>query len=313
MYCSKRCQERRPGTRKPAPQARPCTVCGTSFTPLPHLSHRQQKCSPVCGVQPPSPRPCPYCRAPMLNPRRKQCGAPECKRAFNADRMREYQQRYKEKHGYYYSRLYDRGRKKQYTITCAQCGREATVTKSTARFCSHACSYDAKYGEDRPREKYAGLTKSEQLARERAKTRRRRAERKLQLAAAGEQGWGLWCAGRCARCGEQFIRHSTSQPTAFCSQRCKKATKASWRRALQRGAEGQFVSRWRIHERDGWTCHICGDPVDRDAVVPDLAAPVLDHVLPLARGGSHSEDNLKTAHFYCNSVKRDLLTGWSAA
>jgi 5-methylcytosine-specific restriction endonuclease McrA len=78
------------------------------------------------------------------------------------------------------------------------------------------------------------------------------------------------------------------------------------------GAEVDAVSRWRIHERDGWTCHICGDPVDRDAVVPDLAAPVLDHVVPLARGGSHSEANLKTAHFYCNSVKRDLVDGWSA-
>jgi len=73
------------------------------------------------------------------------------------------------------------------------------------------------------------------------------------------------------------------------------------------------VSRLAIYERDDWTCHICGDQVDRNAQVPDLAAPVLDHVIPIVRGGPHTEDNLKTAHFYCNSVKRDLTDGWPAA
>jgi 5-methylcytosine-specific restriction endonuclease McrA len=61
-----------------------------------------------------------------------------------------------------------------------------------------------------------------------------------------------------------------------------------------------------IHERDDWKCHICGDLVNRAAKVPELDAPTLDHVVALAQGGSHSESNLKTAHFYCNSVKRDL-------
>ncbi|WP_442803648.1 hypothetical protein OG411_29995 [Streptomyces pseudogriseolus] len=58
--------------------------------------------------------------------------------------MREYQRRYKEQHGYYQTRLYDKGRKKQYAITCAHCGREAPVTKASAQYCSHACWYEAK-------------------------------------------------------------------------------------------------------------------------------------------------------------------------
>ncbi|MGY1439522.1 HNH endonuclease [Streptomyces reniochalinae] len=95
--------------------------------------------------------------------------------------------------------------------------------------------------------------------------------------------------------------------------RCTRRDAASRRRALEAGATVGVVSRWRVHERDGWTCHICGDPVDRIAKAPALNAPVLDHVIPLARGGEHSEANIKTAHFYCNSVKRDLEHGWSAA
>ena len=72
------------------------------------------------------------------------------------------------------------------------------------------------------------------------------------------------------------------------------------------GAKISSASRFLIHERDGWICHICGDPVNRDAVTPALDAPTLDHVIALAAGGAHHEDNLKTAHFWCNSVKRDL-------
>lgn len=44
-------------------------------------------------------RPCPYCTAPMDNPRRKQCGRPDCKRAFDAERNREWQRAYRAVHG----------------------------------------------------------------------------------------------------------------------------------------------------------------------------------------------------------------------
>lgn len=33
---------------------------------------------------------CPYCNEPMVNPRRVQCGATECKRRWQADRLRAY-------------------------------------------------------------------------------------------------------------------------------------------------------------------------------------------------------------------------------
>jgi hypothetical protein len=103
----------------------------------------------------------------------------------------------------------------------------------------------------------------------------------------------------CVQCGVAF---ETKHEARFCSRACYGAS-------MDKGVHRKRVSkaaRLRIHERDDWTCHICGDPVNRDAVVPELDAPTLDHVIALAAGGSHSEDNLKTAHFYCNSVKREL-------
>jgi 5-methylcytosine-specific restriction endonuclease McrA len=45
-------------------------------------------------------------------------------------------------------------------------------------------------------------------------------------------------------------------------------------------------------------CHLCGQPFD-DPADP----PVLDHVQPRARGGSHDESNLLPAHRSCNGRK----------
>lgn len=44
-------------------------------------------------------RPCPYCGTAMANPQRVQCGAPDCKRAFQRERVRGWQLAYKAKHG----------------------------------------------------------------------------------------------------------------------------------------------------------------------------------------------------------------------
>lgn len=241
-------------------------------------------------------RACPYCSAPMNNPRRMQCGQPECKRAFNAERMREYQRNYKTKHGHYQTRLYDKPRPKRYTITCAHCGKGVVVAKATSRYCTHECFYNARFGVDRG-------PKSSRL---------QKAQRRAAKGALGTAGEIVWVAGICMRCGAWFTRRRSGTGVRHCSMTCTRRDAASRRRALEVGATVGTVSRWRVHERDGWTCHICGDPVDRDVVAPKLEAAVLDHVVPLARGGEHSEANLKTAHFYCNSVKRDLEDGWSA-
>lgn len=52
-----------------------------------------------------------------------------------------------------------------------------------------------------------------------------------------------------------------------------------------------------VYAAGSGACGICGDPVD-----PDDAC--VDHVLPLARGGSDERGNLQLAHRFCNTVKR---------
>ncbi len=63
--------------------------------------------------------------------------------------------------------------------------------------------------------------------------------------------------------------------------------------------------RQRIFARDDYTCHYCGERGKRLEC---------DHVVPVARGGAHDDDNLVTACFKCNRSKRDkLVDEWRAA
>lgn len=50
--------------------------------------------------------PCPYCGRLMTHPRRVQCGEAPCKARYYADRMAEWQRKYKEQAGEWYHRNY---------------------------------------------------------------------------------------------------------------------------------------------------------------------------------------------------------------
>lgn len=56
--------------------------------------------------------------------------------------------------------------------------------------------------------------------------------------------------------------------------------------------------------RDERTCYLCGKVCGADLT--------LDHVVPLSRGGAHSEDNLRVAHKSCNSRKSNRLLSEAA-
>lgn len=115
-------------------------------------------------------------------------------------------------------------------------------------------------------------------------------------------------AGRCAHCGAWFVADRlafSSHADRSCSHRCTRRLAEAKRRATERGAYVEQVDRFEIFQRDGWMCMLCGDPLHRDEVAPHPWSPSIDHVIPLARGGTHERANVQAAHFWCNSVKGD--------
>lgn len=109
----------------------------------------------------------------------------------------------------------------------------------------------------------------------------------------------------CARCKQSYVIQGMGQ--LYCSDLCAQRARVSRRDARKRGQWIEDVSPIAVYVRDEWACKLCGDPLDRGAVVPHPLAPTVDHVIPLARGGEHSMVNVQAAHFLCNSRKGDRL------
>jgi 5-methylcytosine-specific restriction endonuclease McrA len=61
-----------------------------------------------------------------------------------------------------------------------------------------------------------------------------------------------------------------------------------------------------IGERDGWRCGICRDRAHLVVPArkrPDPLSPSIDHIVPLALGGTHTRSNVQIAHWFCNHEK----------
>lgn len=133
--------------------------------------------------------------------------------------------------------------------------------------------------------------------------------------------WMVHHAHYCKDCGCLIqIPHSS-----LCSS-CKKEHRAERERqksirsnknrrmhAIRNGRIDSGITFKRIMKRDGNICAICGKPVDMNDYHitetgrrrPDAMYPSVDHIIPLAKGGTHTWDNVQLAHYMCNALKSD--------
>ncbi len=181
------------------------------------------------------------------------------------------------------------------TAMCAHCGQQFVTRR--ARFCSMVCVGEAN-------RKYS--TDLVPHVAQRPTLRQQQAAKRLEDAALGTRSKkAVWVSGACRRCGQSFTCLWTNGIPTYCSAPCYRLDAKARRRALKRGAFVGVVHRKKIFERDGWRCQLCKRPVNRRAVVPHPRAATLDHIVPLADGGTHEPANVQCAHFLCNSIKGD--------
>jgi HNH endonuclease len=76
-------------------------------------------------------------------------------------------------------------------------------------------------------------------------------------------------------------------------------------RARRYGVENEYINKWQVFEHDRWICGLCHQPVDREAKWPAWESLSLDHIVPLAVGGTHTYENVQCAHLGCNLSKND--------
>lgn len=116
----------------------------------------------------------------------------------------------------------------------------------------------------------------------------------------------------CKHCGLDFTAKTRGQ--IYCRD-CN-STKRKEAKKMHKGGVSK-AKRNRIYERDNYTCQLCGEPLRMDKLNtlgtprPHPKSPTVDHIIPisvakLANWESidiNSEDNLRAAHYSCNSAR----------
>lgn len=75
------------------------------------------------------------------------------------------------------------------------------------------------------------------------------------------------------------------------------------KRVRHYGGNYEPVRPEEIFERDGWKCQICGKAIRRDTKCPHPLSASIDHIIPVSEGGDHVAENLRAAHFGCNTAR----------
>lgn len=111
-------------------------------------------------------------------------------------------------------------------------------------------------------------------------------------------------ATSCVSCGAPLLtgrvngRAVHSRTRRFCTD-CRSKPRRSYRLAVDILAHYQ-----------GTDCGICGEPIDMSVRFPDKRCATVDHIVPLAMGGTDAVANLRLAHYSCNCRREDY---WAMA
>ena len=116
----------------------------------------------------------------------------------------------------------------------------------------------------------------------------------------------------CKECGTMFY-NSTDRKRIYCSSKCSKAVmnRKGKDRRLRKMKGLPNIELKDLYARDKGICWLCGGMCDYEDYTKDEKGsfiagynyPSIDHVCPLSKGGQHTWDNVRLAHFYCNTLK----------
>lgn len=103
----------------------------------------------------------------------------------------------------------------------------------------------------------------------------------------------------CHLCGAKCHSRSSTPTCVKCADRNRPPAMRKRAIAVRNGDKG--IS-WRtIAERDGWRCHLCGAEVEQcGGTAHEPKGATVDHIIPIALGGTHTWDNVALAHRRCN-------------
>ena len=105
----------------------------------------------------------------------------------------------------------------------------------------------------------------------------------------------------CGECGEEFESRIGEY---WCSNKCYRMLWQSEQKAKKYGVRFEPVGLGYLIKRDKATCQICGKLVSSET---EASSPSIDHIIPISRGGSHTDHNLQLACKQCNHEKDNKI------
>lgn len=211
------------------------------------------------------------------------------------------------------------------THTCRVCSVTYQTTAIRSNSCSKKCKLQAWYA-SKGGYSYKSAAHEARLAEARSKRSaidaEKRALREIEVSAAkaavvARIYWNaelreLWSWDVCVVCGQgcrKSKRHGTcSDECAASRKRAARHAERVARRAILKAARVDTVDPFKVFDRDDWTCYLCGGQTPRSLRgTYEDAAPEVEHVVPITRGGKDAYDNVRCACRKCNLIKADFL------
>lgn len=191
------------------------------------------------------------------------------------------------------------------TIRCNECGNFKTINFCSLRGNRQVCCLNCAEKELKERKE------REKIEKQKVKEQKalKKAELKRIKACSGKQITMRFCID----CNTLLINER--ERCIKCRKRIENKNHEIKRRTkVQNAMVDRDISLDKLITRDKGVCHICGlacncnDYVMKDGtIITGNNYPSIDHVIPLAKGGKHSWENVKLAHRICNSLKSDSI------
>lgn len=276
-YCSDTCKGKAPWRARPSEVE--CLRCGTSFTNPPRA--KRAYCSALCVAQHISTlntqrakrHTCLYCRCEFKNADTHGSGMFCSRKCWFSHTNEQSIRRYSA------ARL----RVLLFEWVCPVCG---VATRAKGRRCQPC--------------------KAASIEAQRVASLRRQPRPCVVCGKAFHPSYGnaKICGDECQR-----VRRKANVKAAPSRKKHKRADRIR-RKAKLRGVTVERVIPEDVFQRDGWRCQLCGcSTPKRLRGSYDRRAPELDHIVPIAMGGSHSYDNTQCACRHCNATKGARLMG----
>lgn len=199
-------------------------------------------------------------------------------------------------------------------MECRRCGAAFSPFNAASMYCSNACKVAACKERSNParrRVRSMAEISAEKIRRE-AENVRQQLERRAARASIVAAREAIKNRKRMCRCGSEL-----TTPRVRLCETCLGQNRAASKRisrlsgkARKRAATVERVDPVRVFERDRWKCQLCGSRTPkRRRGSYEANAPEIDHIVPLALGGSHSYVNVQCACRKCNIAKSATVRG----